>query len=84
MDKVLLDGKICWIANNEPLTDDELIEFYASQKAQEASSYLVQTDWVNTYKIRHDLGLEVIPEDSLKWELIAKRAEAIEIIRGGN
>jgi hypothetical protein len=59
-------------------------EYKASQeyKIQEANSYLVQTDWVNTYKIRHDLGLELIPEDSSKWEVINKRAEYIEFLKG--
>ena len=28
-----------------------------------------------SYKIRHDLGLELIPEDSFKWEVLNKREE---------
>lgn len=44
-------------------------------KIQEANTYLSQTDWVETYKLRHDLGLELIPEDSSKLEVIAKREE---------
>lgn len=44
-----------------------------SFKIQEANQYLKDTDWVDSYKIRHDLGLELIPEDSSKWEVINKR-----------
>lgn len=51
-------------------------------KKAEADMYLAKTDWVNTYKIRHDLGLELIPEDSSKWEVINKRAEYIEFLKG--
>ncbi len=53
-------------------------------KINEASSYLTQTDWVKDYKLRHDLGLELIPEDSAKLEIINKRAEYLEILKGGN
>lgn len=53
-------------------------------KIQEANMYLNQTDWVNTYKIRHDLGLEKIPEDSSKWEVIIKREEYITFLKGVN
>ncbi len=53
-------------------------------KLLEAQSYLNQTDWVKDYKLRHDLGLELIPEDSAKWEIINKRAEYLEILKGGN
>ena len=55
-----------------------------SLKIQEANGYLAQTDWVNTYKIRHDLGLEIIPEDSSKWLVIAKREEYKVFLKGGN
>ena len=47
----------------------------------EANQYLAQTDWVNTYKIRHDLGLELIHEDSSKWEVINKREEYIVFLK---
>ena len=53
-----------------------------SLKIQEANQYLAQTDWVNTYKIRHDLGLELIPEDSSKWLVIAKREEYKVFLKG--
>ena len=52
-----------------------------SLKIQEANGYLVQTDWVNAYKIRHDLGLEIIPEDSSKWEVINQREEYIVFLK---
>jgi len=51
-------------------------------KTNEANSYLAQTDWVKDYKTRHDLGLELIPEDSSKWEVIAKREECITFLKG--
>ena len=50
-------------------------------KINEASSYLKDTDWVNTYKLRHDLGLELIPEESSKWEVINKREEYIVFLK---
>lgn len=53
-------------------------------KINEASSYLTQTDWVKDYKLRHDLGLELIPEDSAKWEIINKREEYITFLKGVN
>ena len=58
----------------------------AEYKIQEANQYLSNTDWVNAYKLRHDLGLEIIPEDSSKWDIINKRAEYIEFLKskGGN
>ena len=55
-------------------------------KINEANQYLSNTDWVNDYKLRHDLGLDIIPEDSSKWLVISKRAEYIEFLKsnGGN
>lgn len=63
-------------------TAEELLAYELDQKIQEASSYLAQTDWVNTYKIRHDLGLELISETSSKWEVINKREEYIVFLKG--
>lgn len=40
------------------------------------------TDWVESYKIRHDLGLELIPEDSSKWEILNKREEYKLFLKG--
>ena len=61
---------------------EELLAYELDQKIQEANGYLIQTDWVNTYKIRHDLGLELIPEESSKWEVINKREEYITFLKG--
>jgi hypothetical protein len=63
-------------------TSEELLAYELDQKIQEAKMYLAQTDWVKDYKLRHDLGIELIPEDSSKWVVIAKREEYIEFLRG--
>ena len=63
-------------------TAEELLAYELDQKIQEANGYLAQTDWVNTYKIRHDLGLELITEDSSKWLIITKREEYIVFLKG--
>ena len=52
-----------------------------SLKIQEANQYLKDTDWVNSYKIRHDLGLELIHEESSKWLIINKREEYIVFLK---
>lgn len=62
-------------------TAEELLAYELDQNIQEANQYLKDTDWVNTYKIRHDLGLELIPEDSSKWEVINKREEYIVFLK---
>ena len=57
---------------------EDLIEketFEEQAKINEANHYLKETDWVETYKLRHDLNPENIPEDSNKWEIINKREE---------
>lgn len=51
-------------------------------KINEANQYLKDTDWVNTYKIRHDLGLDLISEDSSNWLIIKKREEYIAFLKG--
>lgn len=56
-------------------------------KIAEANFYLKNTDWVETYKLRHDLGLELIPEESSKWVIINKREEYklfLKNLEGGN
>lgn len=62
-------------------TVEEIEAENLQNKINEADMYLKQTDWVNDYKTRHDLGLELIPETSSKWEIINKRAEARQFIR---
>ena len=52
-----------------------------SLKIQEANQYLKDTDWVNSYKIRHDLGLELIPKESSKWLIINQREEYIVFLK---
>ena len=56
-------------------TEKELAQKVIQDKINEANSYLKETDWVETYKLRHDLGLELIPEESSKWVFINKREE---------
>ena len=63
-------------------TEEELLAYELDQKLQEATSYLAQTDWVNAYKLRHDLGLDLIPESSSKWEVVNKREEYITFLKG--
>lgn len=63
-------------------TAEELLAYELDQKIQEANQYLAQTDWVNSYKIRHDLGLEVLQEDSTKWLTIKQREEHITFLKG--
>lgn len=79
----IIDG----ITAKVELRSDEVIAKQELQaKINEANQYLKDTDWVNNYKLRHDLGLEIIPEDSSKWLVISKRAEYIEFLKskGGN
>ena len=75
-----------WLAEGnipEPeFTEEELTARELNEKISTANQYLAQTDWVNAYKIRHDLGLELIPESSSKWEVINKRTEYIEFLKG--
>ena len=63
-------------------TKEEMEAELLSLKIQEANQYLRGTDWVNSYKIRHDLGLELLPEISSKWVVINKREEYILFLKG--
>lgn len=63
-------------------TDEELARYELDNKTQEAKSYLSLTDWVTDYKLRHDLKLELIPETSSKWAVIAKREEYLMFLKG--
>lgn len=66
----------------EHIDSQELIK-----KTNEANSYLKETDWVETYKLRHDLELELIPEESSKLAIINKREEYklfLKNLGGGN
>lgn len=81
---ILDDMKLITLEEIEAINKAKEDEYKNSlwYKINEADMYLASTDWVNTYKIRHDLGLELIPEDSSKWEVINKRAEYIEFLKG--
>lgn len=63
-------------------TKEEIEAEILNKNIQEANQYLKDTDWVNTYKIRHDVGLELIPEESSKWEVINKREIYISFLKG--
>ena len=63
-------------------TDKKIAEQELQVKINKANQYLKTTDWVNTYKIRHDLGFEIIPEDSSKWEVINQREIYISFLKG--
>ncbi len=62
-------------------TAEELLAYELDQKIQEATMYLAQTDWVKDYKLRNDLGLEILPELSSKWLIINKRTEYITFLK---
>ena len=68
----------------EAINETKELEYKSTPefKINEANQYLKDTDWVKDYKTRHDLGLELIPEDSSKWLIINKRAEYIEFLKG--
>lgn len=44
-------------------------------------NYLKDTEWVESYYIKHLLGVELIPEDSNKWDIIKKRDECKKYLR---
>ena len=56
-------------------TEEEVIADNLKAKIAEANNYLKETEWVESYKLRHDTGLELIPETSAKWPIITKREE---------
>lgn len=53
------------------LTEEEILQ----QKISEADAYLKSTDWIEPYIIKHELKIELIADNSSKWEIINKRAE---------
>lgn len=81
---ILDDMKLITLEEIEAINKTKENEYKNSleYKINEADMYLASTDWVNTYKLRHDLGLELIPEDSSKWEIINKREEYITFLKG--
>ena len=65
-------------------TAEEINEQELQSKVAEANNYLKETDWVEAYKLRHDLELELISDDSSKWEVINKREEYKLFLKGVN
>ena len=74
--------KASGIADYDLLVQEYINRQELVKKINETNTYLAQTDWVETYKIRHDLGLEVLPETSSKWEIINKREEYKAFLKG--
>ena len=64
------------ITNFKMPTAEEIAQQELESKVAEAKAYLVSTDWVEPYLIKHYTGLEVIEADSNKFVIEAKRAEA--------
>lgn len=64
-----------WI---EGLSETEIntlrTEFQSKNRIYEIKSRLRETDWVESYRISHDLGIEILPETSSKWEIINERS----------
>jgi len=63
------------------INEEEIAKQELQSKNNEANHYLKDTDWVNNYKTRHDLGLELIPEYSSKWKIIQQRDEYIAFLK---
>lgn len=93
---VVMSGDDCVIFDNlekvsQNKVDEALLlkeqkekEILNQNKINEADKYLKNTDWIDNYKLRHDLGLEIIPEDSSKWLVINKREEYKLFLKGVN
>lgn len=85
--KIIIDGDNISFDKVDWRTPEEISRQEQEVKIQEANSYIKETDWVETYKLRHDLGLELIHEESSKWAVINKRAEYkvfLKNLEGGN
>lgn len=63
------------------LTTDEEKE---QAKINSYKSYLTQTDWVEHYYIKHLAEIQIISEDSTKWDIINKRKEYKEYLNEEN
>lgn len=53
---------------------------YSNRVMDYLSKYLRDTDWVKSYELEHKLGINIIPTDSSKWDIINKRKEYIDIL----
>lgn len=85
--KIIIDGDNISFDKVDWRTMEEILQQEQGVKTKEANSYLKETDWVETYKLRHDLGLELIPEESSKLVIINKREEYklfLKNLEGGN
>lgn len=85
--KIIIDGDNISFDKVDWRTMEEILQQEQGVKTKEANSYLKETDWVETYKLRHDLGLELISEESSKWVIINKREEYklfLKNLEGGN
>lgn len=86
--KVILEWEKDGNIIEKAYTEEEYIAYHNNEKLleskTEALKYLADTDWAEAYKIRHDLGLELIPEYSSKWEILNKREEHKIFLKGGN
>lgn len=74
--------KTSGIADYDLLIQEYIDGQESIKKINEANTYLAQTDWVETYKVRHELGLEILPETSSKWGIINKREEYKAFLKG--
>lgn len=86
--KVILEWEKDGNIIEKAYTEEEYIAYHNNEKLLEAEAeavrFLADTDWVEAYKIRHDLGLELIHEYSSKWEILNKREKYKLFLKGGN
>lgn len=79
-DKSIVDSTI---VEEAIATQEEMfVQAGVDKQIQEANTYLKDTDWVEAYKLRHELGVEMLPEDSSKWSVINKREEYKLFLQG--
>lgn len=74
-----------WIAEGntpEPeFTEAELAERELAKVKAEAQAYLLSTDWVEPFLIKHELGIAILPEDGNKLVIARKRDEVRELLQ---
>ena len=59
-------------------------EAFLERSKEEAIYYLKTTDWVEPYLIKHYTGIELLPEQSNKFEIERKRKEAKALLQSIN
>lgn len=68
--------------NDTFVIDEEKDNFiFAHDELNECLLYMSQTDWVEPYRLLHDLGVELLSPESNKLNIIAKREETRSRIR---